>query len=134
MASDAPSAADRFNVNVSLSRNYDFLKSRFVGTGNPDTTREEWGVSVARDTLASHVGHVDQMTFFALAANDSVARTRFDVMQRLVQPLPPPPASTAAEGVAEGGKRAKVIIPSAATSSTSASTSTTAVAATKSKR
>jgi len=82
-------AADRFNVNLSLSRNYEFLRSRYVGTGHPDVTRDEWATQVARDTLASHVGHADQLAYFALAANESVARTRLDVLQRMVRPLPP---------------------------------------------
>lgn len=31
---------DRFNVNVSLSKNWDHLQNKFVGTGHPDITRQ----------------------------------------------------------------------------------------------
>ena len=30
---------DRFNVNVSLSKNWEHLQSKFVGTGHPDLSR-----------------------------------------------------------------------------------------------
>jgi len=82
------STADRFNVNLTLSRNWEYLKSRYVGTGSPDTTREEWLANVQRDTLASGVGHYDQLSFFALASNQSIERTRMEMLQKMVRPFP----------------------------------------------
>ena len=32
--------ADRFNVNTSLSRNWEHVNTKFTGTGNPDMTRQ----------------------------------------------------------------------------------------------
>ena len=31
---------DRFNVNVSMSKNWEHLANKFVGTGHPDLTRQ----------------------------------------------------------------------------------------------
>jgi splicing factor 3B subunit 5 len=104
---------DRFNVNLSLSRNYEFLKSRYVGTGHPDISRAEWGVNIQRDTLASHVGHADQLAYFALAANDSVARTRYEIIEKMIDPL----------GTSAGVKKTSDVEMSATTTTTS-STST----------
>ena len=83
-------STDRFNVNLTLSRNWEYLKARYVGTGNPDTTREEWITNVQRDTLASGVGHVDQLAFCALASNQSLERTRMEMLNKLVRPIPKP--------------------------------------------
>ena len=33
-------AADRFNVNTSLSRNWEHVNAKFTGTGHPDMTRQ----------------------------------------------------------------------------------------------
>lgn len=81
----ASSGADRFNVNLTLSRNWEYLRSRYVGTGSPDTTREEWLANIQRDTLASGVGHADQLSYFALAGNKSVERTRMDMLNKMVR-------------------------------------------------
>ena len=82
------STTDRFNVNLTLSRNWEYLKSRYIGTGNPDTTREEWLTNIQRDTLASGVGHYDQLSFFAVASNQSIERTRVEMLNKLVRPIP----------------------------------------------
>jgi splicing factor 3B subunit 5 len=84
----AESTADRFNVNVTLSRNWDYLKARYIGTGNPDTTREEWVINIQRDTLSSGVGHYEQLSFFALASNQSIERTRAEMISKMVRPVP----------------------------------------------
>mmetsp|Transcript_16699 Transcript_16699/g.29566 ORF Transcript_16699/g.29566 Transcript_16699/m.29566 type:complete len:112 (+) Transcript_16699:116-451(+) len=84
-------ATDRFNVNVSLSNNWEHLENKFVGTGNPDITKFEWGVNMQRDTLASHLGHADMMSFFAVAENESIERVRNQLLTKMVEPCGPPP-------------------------------------------
>lgn len=84
--------ADRFNVNVSFSKNWEHLQSKFVGTGHPDTTKWEWGTNQARDSAASLVGHVDQLSYVALAENVSRERVRARMLERMLQPCGPPPA------------------------------------------
>jgi len=86
-------SSDRFNVNVSLSRNWTHLQNKFSGTGHPDISKYEWGVSMHRDTLASHLAHADLMTYFAIAENESIGRVRVSLLQKMVRPCGPIPAT-----------------------------------------
>lgn len=87
-------AADRFNIN----KDFDALKQKWVGTGNPDETRFEWAVNQHRDTIASHVAHNDQLSYFAVAQNDSVGRVRYELMEKMLQPCGKPPQEKANPG------------------------------------
>lgn len=86
-------SADKFNVNLSLSRNWEHLRNKYVGTGGPDLTKFEWGVNIQRDTIASHLGHADILTYFAVAENESVERVRLNLLEKMLQPCGPPPKS-----------------------------------------
>lgn len=86
---------DRFNVNVSLSKNWDHLQSKFAGTGHPDTTKYEWAVNQHRDTHATFLGHQDLLSYLAVAQGISIERARIDSLQRMVQPCGLPPARDA---------------------------------------
>jgi splicing factor 3B subunit 5 len=70
-------AADRFSINKS----WDAVQSKFVGTGHADMTKYEWATSQHRDTMASHIGHYDQLSFFAVAQNDSIGRVRYQLLE-----------------------------------------------------
>lgn len=89
---------DRANVNLSLSRNWEHLAARFVGTGHPEMTRHAWATNIARDSLASHLGHADQVALFALVEGEAVGRTRYTMLERLLQPCGPPPAEPTVTG------------------------------------
>mmetsp|Transcript_1908 Transcript_1908/g.2461 ORF Transcript_1908/g.2461 Transcript_1908/m.2461 type:complete len:97 (-) Transcript_1908:1582-1872(-) len=91
-------ATGRANVNVSLSRNWDHLQNKYVGTGHPDTTKYEWAVNHHRDSLASHIGHYDLLSYFAVAENESVGRVRTEMIEKMVQPCGPPPAQQTENG------------------------------------
>ena len=116
-------------MNVSLSKNWEHLQNKFVGTGHPDLTRQcvtarsscapacarvprmrapaptpaprrppcparsEWAVNHHRDSIASHIGHTDLLTYFAVAEGASVGRTRYAMLERMIQPCGPPPAA-----------------------------------------
>jgi splicing factor 3B subunit 5 len=82
---------DRFNVNVSLGKNWEHLQTKFVGTGHPDLTRHEWAVNHHRDTYASLLGHSDQLAYVAVAENESIGRTKFKLLEKMLQPCGPPP-------------------------------------------
>jgi splicing factor 3B subunit 5 len=84
-------------VNLSLSKNWEFLETRFVGTGGPDTTKFEWGVNLQRDAMASHLGHHDLLSYFSVAENESVERVRMTLIKKMVQPCGPPPRRYADE-------------------------------------
>ena len=45
----------------------------------------------ARDTCASHIGHFDMINYFALAENESKARLKFNLVEKMLQPCGPPP-------------------------------------------
>jgi len=47
-----------------------------------------------RDTLASHVGHYDQLSYYAVAQNESIGRVKSQFLETMVQPCGPPPKKT----------------------------------------
>lgn len=51
----------------------------------------EWAVNQHRDTLASHLGHYELLSYFALAENESVGRVKFNMLEKMLQPCGPPP-------------------------------------------
>ncbi|KAF9915632.1 hypothetical protein BX616_005695 [Lobosporangium transversale] len=78
---------DRSNLNSQLEH----LQSKYVGTGHPDTSKYEWGVNQARDSYASYVGHYPMISYFAVAENESIARIKFNITEKMLQPCGPPP-------------------------------------------
>lgn len=66
------------------SFSYDF-------TGHADTTKYEWLTNQHRDSLASYIGHYDMLSYFAICENETKARVKFNLMERLLQPCGPPP-------------------------------------------
>lgn len=74
-------SADKFNVNFSFSRNWELLESKYVGTGHPDLTKYEWATNHHRDSIASHTGHADLLSYFAVAENESIGRMRFKLYE-----------------------------------------------------
>ncbi|TKR68013.1 hypothetical protein L596_024065 [Steinernema carpocapsae] len=85
MASSAPT--DRFHVLSQLEH----LQAKYTGTGHADMNRWEWIVNQHRDTLASIVGHPDHLSYVALVENESRARTRFNLLNKMISPCGPPP-------------------------------------------
>eukprot|EP00752_Nemacystus_decipiens_P004948 g4501.t1 len=81
-------AADRFNMN----RSWDHIQNKYVGTGHSDTTKFEWATNQHRDSIASHIGHSDLLTYFAVAENNAVGRVRYQLLEKMLQPCGPPPA------------------------------------------
>jgi len=41
----------------------------------------EWLKNQHRDTFASHLGHYDQLSYFAVAQNDSIGRIKYEMLQ-----------------------------------------------------
>jgi splicing factor 3B subunit 5 len=98
---------DRFNVNASLSSNWEFLQTRFAGTGHPDITRHEWAAQHHRDTLASMLGHADLLSYAAAAEGVAVGRMRHTLLEKMLQPVGPRPrvvvpVASAAAGAGSG--------------------------------
>ena len=63
---------------------------KYQGTGHADTTKFEWASDMQRDILASHVSHHSRLMYMAVAENESIARVRFNCLNKMVQPIPPP--------------------------------------------
>ena len=77
------------NVTESFGDNWDDLKEKYAGTGHPDITKYEWMVNIHRDSCTTFLGHQDLLSFFALAENKSIERTRVEMLEKMVQPLGP---------------------------------------------
>ncbi|KXJ21669.1 Splicing factor 3B subunit 5 [Exaiptasia diaphana] len=78
---------DRYNIHSQLEH----LQSKYVGTGHADTSKYEWLVNQQRDSVASYIGHGNLLDFFALVENESKARVRFNLLEKMVQPCGAPP-------------------------------------------
>jgi splicing factor 3B subunit 5 len=78
---------DRFNVNTSLSNNWEQLQAKHAGTGHPDTTKFEWATNQHRDSCVSFVGHSDLLSYFSIAENKSVERKRVELLEKMIQPI-----------------------------------------------
>ncbi|PAA84145.1 hypothetical protein BOX15_Mlig026727g1, partial [Macrostomum lignano] len=81
---------ERFNVHTQLEH----LQAKYVGTGHADTNKWEWLTNQHRDTCASVQGHPDLLNMIAIAENESRARVRFNLMEKMLQPCGPPPEKT----------------------------------------
>lgn len=78
---------DRYNIHSQLEH----LQSKYVGTGHADTTKFEWLVNQHRDSGASYIGHYNLLDYFALVENESRARTKFNLLEKMLQPCGNPP-------------------------------------------
>jgi len=79
---------DRFNLNSQLEH----LQSKYVGTGHADTNKFEWLVNQHRDSYASYIGHHALISYFSVSQNESIARVKFEFVEKMLQPcgLPVP--------------------------------------------
>ena len=83
-------STEKFNVNASLSRNYDHLQKKYIGTGRPTTTKYEWAEEQLRDSLCSYVGSNSMLSYFAIAENESKQRVKARLMDKMVTPVQGP--------------------------------------------
>ena len=74
-----------------LSNNFEILKNKYVGTGDVDTTRWEFGTNIYRDTLASNIGHKNRLLYMSLALNKTPFETKIDFLDKMFCPCGPPP-------------------------------------------
>jgi splicing factor 3B subunit 5 len=70
---------------------YDPYPLAFFIPGHADMTKYEWATNQHRDTMASHVGHYDQLSYYAVAQNESVGRVRAQMLEKMLEPCGPPP-------------------------------------------
>ena len=74
-----------------LSNNFEILKNKYVGTGDADTTRWEFGTNIYRDTLASNIGHKSRLLYMSLALNQTPFETKIEFLDKMFCPCGPPP-------------------------------------------
>lgn len=73
---------DRENV----SDNFGRLKNLYVGTGDVNTTRQEFGENIYRDSLASIICHRSRLLYLSLGLQQSPHQTRLDLLEKMVKP------------------------------------------------
>ena len=78
---------ERYNIHSQLEH----LQSKYIGTGHADTSKFDWATNQHRDSLASYVGHFDLTSHFAIAENETKARVKFNLLEKMLQPCGPPP-------------------------------------------
>ncbi|KAG2734942.1 hypothetical protein G9P44_001156 [Scheffersomyces stipitis] len=66
---------------------YNRLKAKYIGLGNPDTTREEFLTNVHRDTLSSLSHHDNLVLYNSVVLNKHPELLRQDMIKKMVQPL-----------------------------------------------
>ena len=65
------------------------LKTKYVGTGHADMSKYEWVTQQHRDTYASHLAHYDQLSYLAVAENQSIGRLKLQLFHKMLQPCGP---------------------------------------------
>ena len=78
---------ERYNIHSQLEH----LQSKYIGTGHADTTKFEWLANQHRDSCAAYMGHFDLVNYFSIAENESKARIKFNLLEKMIQPCGPPP-------------------------------------------
>ena len=77
--------SERWNAQLQLEH----MQQKYVGAGHADMTRWEWGTNIQRDSMASHIGHHPRLIYMAMAQNYSLARTKHQMLWKMVQPCGP---------------------------------------------
>ena len=68
-------------------------RARYLGTGNADTTTKYIFITNQhRDTAASIISHTSsQCAYYAVAQNESIHRTKYNLLESMIQPCGVPP-------------------------------------------
>lgn len=72
---------------VRESRQIQFQKAKYIGLGDPDTSREEFITNIHRDSLASVAMHSSLLTYNSVATNTHREIVRQDLIKKMVQPI-----------------------------------------------
>mmetsp|Transcript_2085 Transcript_2085/g.4268 ORF Transcript_2085/g.4268 Transcript_2085/m.4268 type:complete len:90 (-) Transcript_2085:277-546(-) len=73
-----------------LQSQLEHLQMKYVGTGHADTNKFEWAVNQHRDTAASIIGHHSLLGFTSVVENESIERTRVQLLESMLQPCGKP--------------------------------------------
>ncbi|KAF2241340.1 SF3b10-domain-containing protein [Trematosphaeria pertusa] len=89
-------------------QNLEALQARYIGTGSADTAAAEWHANIARDTLASFVGHPPLLTYAAIGLGQSREQTRLQMLEKMVWGAGLPPAKRESKKKAEVKEEVKI--------------------------
>jgi splicing factor 3B subunit 5 len=67
------------------------LQARYIGIGSADTSKHEWTSNMARDSLASYIGHPPLLQYMSIGLGQPREKTRVQFLERMIQPVGPPP-------------------------------------------
>ncbi|ORY02284.1 splicing factor 3B subunit 5/RDS3 complex subunit 10 [Clohesyomyces aquaticus] len=67
------------------------LQAKYIGTGHADTTKFEWTSNIARDSLASYIGHPPMLQYMSIGTGQPREKMRIQLLERMIQPVGPPP-------------------------------------------
>ena len=76
---------DRWNVNFSFSKNFEYLKAKYIGTGDATTTRAQWATEIQRDTYSSLIQHDALLSYISIANGESKNKTKFEMLEKMVK-------------------------------------------------
>ena len=84
--------SDKMADKLRTTQQLEALQNKYVGTGHADTTRFEWTSNIARDSLASYVGHPPLLSYMTLAMGEGTREEmRMKLIEKMVRPVGPPP-------------------------------------------
>jgi splicing factor 3B subunit 5 len=66
---------------LTIQTQLEHLQQKTVGTGNPDSTKYEWLTNQHRDSYASYIGHPSTLRYFSVVSNQSVGRSKYEMLQ-----------------------------------------------------
>ena len=79
------------NERFSVQNQIEHHNHRYTGTGHADTTKWEYGTTLKRDALSSHISHFSRLLYFSAVENQSMTRIKNRMIEDMVQPCGPPP-------------------------------------------
>lgn len=62
---------------------YNVMKSRYVGLGNADTSREEFAANIKRDTYGSLIGHDSTLSHLSHGLNKSKRQIHNELIEKM---------------------------------------------------
>uniref|UniRef100_A0A0V0GD37 Putative splicing factor 3b subunit 10 n=1 Tax=Triatoma dimidiata TaxID=72491 RepID=A0A0V0GD37_TRIDM len=108
------------NIRPPIELQFEKFKKKGIKSKGYRATEEEkdfceWKMNVnrQRDSFAGYLGHTDLVNYFALAENETKARVKFILMEKMLQPCGPPPKLPPPTDKKRKGKSTKATDPSA---------------------
>ncbi len=76
---------DRYNIENQI----ELLQTKYIGTGNADVSKWEWGNNMQRDTLNSHIQNPSRSNYFSICENLPSKLIQRNLLEKMILPLGP---------------------------------------------